>query len=70
MTAPPDDDGQTLGDRFSQADAAYVERLREVIQKKMATLSPEELRIWLARKLDLPLEEVIVQRPPDNGERG
>jgi hypothetical protein len=65
MTTPTDDDGPAPGDWLSLADAAHDELLRQVIEKKLASLSPEELRMWLARKLDLPLEEVIVERPPE-----
>lgn len=65
MTTPTDADGGDINvEALSLHDPRHDERMRQLILAKMANLSPEELRMWLARKLGLPLSEVIVERPP------
>jgi hypothetical protein len=64
MTTPTDN-GDTAADMTTLEDPRHEELLRQAIRKKIAGMSREELRIWISRFLGLPLEEVIIVRPPE-----
>jgi hypothetical protein len=74
MTTPTDNDGNgtTPVDGTTLDDPSHDELLRHAIQKKLASLSPEEGRKWLERMLTKLTRTEIVSIPSsdDDGERG
>jgi hypothetical protein len=74
MTTPTDNDGNGTPsvDVTTLDDPRHDELLRQAIQKKLASLSPEEGRRWLEHMLTklTRTEIVTIQRPDDDGERG
>jgi len=73
MATPTDDDnGDNAPVDEATLSASIDEDVRQMIQEKLASLSPEEGRKWLERMLTkLTRTEIVsIPRPDDDGERG
>jgi hypothetical protein len=71
MTTPTDNDGNsTPADGTTLDDPRHDELLRQAIQKKLSSLSPEEGRRWLEHMLTkLTRTEIVTRTPYGDGEQ-